>query len=227
MKQVDKILKTEVRWENSLQTAKAYLKNRVKRISPLYNWQKDSEDKLKGFLVFCLLTPGSRIENLKKILSVIRTNPRVIEDKDMLFEVIKEFKVRFPNKKFRLVKELLRKKVKIKETLTALSSLREQGIKGERQVRDTLMDEIRGFGLKTCSLFLMDISFCKNLAILDSRNLNFMEKVKLIPNGLQLNKKIYTVLEDWENDLSRMLGIDMRSLDYTIVNYKYGYKRLV
>lgn len=136
---------------------------------------------------------------------------------------MRENKIRFPDRKLKFVSEFLQKKTDLKELLKKLGVWLNEGIVGERRIRNVLISEVSGLGYKTCSLFLMVIGFCRNLAILDSRNFNFMKEMLLIPENLKpnilQNDKIYETLEDWENELSKKLNVNMPTLDDIICDY--------
>lgn len=207
--------------------AVSLLKNKIsnERRETSLKWNVASESELKNFLIFCLITPQTRIENLDKIYKGIKNRKYDFtqSNKDDIYRILNENKIRFSKNKFKRIIDFLDSDISIKDVLSKLSFLTNKGLREDRWTRSILMYEVGGLGPKTSSLFLMDVSFCKNLAILDSRNFSFMKQVGLISNDAKTSVlqdlKIYEKIEEWENELAKKLKINTWTLDGVIIYY--------
>jgi len=91
----------------------------------------------------------------------------------------------------------------------------------EENARSKLIEEISGFGLKEASHFLRNIRYSKNLAIIDSHVISFLEDIDALGN-LQiriLTPKIYLGLERSLQEICRDYGLLLSIFDMAIWNY--------
>ncbi|MFH2033050.1 MAG: hypothetical protein ABIJ40_20855 [Bacteroidota bacterium] len=85
------------------------------------------------------------------------------------------------------------------------------------EARETLSDLCLGIGLKQASLFLRNIDYADNLAILDSHVINYMGLLGMA-NGLKksLTRTLYLSYEDELRSYSRKFNTSIAQLDVSI-----------
>ncbi len=84
--------------------------------------------------------------------------------------------------------------------------------------RKQLIDNCAGIGPKQSSLFLRNINYSKNVAILDVHVLRYMYLVQLIPNKMTAvtSLKKYSTLESLLQQYAQKLNLDLAYLDIAI-----------
>jgi N-glycosylase/DNA lyase len=173
-------------------------------------WNSKNEDAIYCELIFCLLTPQS------KALSCWSAVETLI-DKDLLFKgtpekIANELEgVRFHNNKSRNIfqarKQFVKNgQIKIMETLKKFNDNKEK--------RDWLVANIKGYGYKEASHFLRNIGLGTDLAILDRHILKNLVKYGVI-DGIpkNLSKSRYFEIEEKMEVFSNEIGIPMAQLD--------------
>ncbi|WP_461834571.1 N-glycosylase/DNA lyase [Desulfothermus sp.] len=187
---------------------KNQIEKRLAEFKKIYSHGSD-EDILYE-LLFCLLTPQSRartcwmaIENLKQ--QNIIANPS--------YEIILSNLngVRFKYKKAKYIQEAIEKfskqdKIVIKKTLEEIGST--------KKIREFLVKEIKGLGLKEASHFLRNIGKGEDLAILDRhilKNLKNYNVIKDIPKTM--TKAKYLDIEGKMREFSKKISIPLDHLD--------------
>lgn len=94
----------------------------------------------------------------------------------------------------------------ISELETALKSL-----SGDR-LRDRLVANIKGLGMKEASHFLRNLGF-KDYAIIDFHIIDLLVKEGVIEKPKTLSKKKYLEIEDILQDISKKIGMSLAELD--------------
>lgn len=143
-------------------------------------WKKISRSDITKIAVLRVLSPQTRVSNLRSLefssdlddLLSNLSNSR-IED------VLRKHKIRFPKRKINAVNNV--RSIDWMNMIQGLEKFSGTSIEKEREARLIVMDRVFGMGLKTTSDFLKDIGFSKHLAVLDSRNLNFLESLTIVP----------------------------------------------
>jgi len=175
-------------------------------------WQHSEESVFKE-MVFCLMTPQSKAE------VCWRTTEEIFYDGSVYYASAAELssklqKVRFRNNKARYIVELRNRfvrnnKVEVRDFLVSLGD--------EKEIRNWLALNIKGYGLKEASHFLRNVGKGTSLAILDRhilRNLVLYNVIEDIPKSLPKNK--YEEIENKMNTFSNELGIPLSHLDFVI-----------
>jgi N-glycosylase/DNA lyase len=85
----------------------------------------------------------------------------------------------------------------------------------EREARDFVATNFAGMGYKQSSMFLRDIGFAQNLAVIDMHIIWYLVNAENIEVGT-LSKKKYLFLEDYLHSVSQRIGISMIALDRLI-----------
>jgi len=134
---------------------------------------------------------------------------------------LRRHKIRFPKRKVKAVK--LARSIDWVNLIQGLEKFSGGSLEEEREARTRVMNRTFGMGFKTASDFLKDIGFSKHLAVLDSRNLNFLKSLGLASKNLKAgklsNRRIYCELEDIENEIANQLGTTVSELDERIMTY--------
>ncbi|MCX8190183.1 MAG: N-glycosylase/DNA lyase [Candidatus Diapherotrites archaeon] len=185
------------------------------------NWQ--SEKAIFEELIFCLLTPQSKA--LKCDLCVKELLSKDPGDWNTSFvEKILKKGSRFYRQKAKnvlIARDLFYSngKYSIKRILI------ENGIEKDKlKVRDWLVKNIRGLGMKEASHFLRNIGFYDGIAIIDRHILKNMFEygiIKDIPKTI--SKKKYIVMENALRNFSERKKIPMEALDLLFWAKKTGF----
>jgi N-glycosylase/DNA lyase len=173
-------------------------------------WKKGTEEKIFTELAFCLLTPQSKaklcwqkIESLSKNRKLFRASAP---------ELARSIcPVRFHNNKARYIVEarkLFSKsgKISVRERLSALGD--------PEEMRNWLVKNIKGLGMKEASHFLRNVGLGDDLAILDRHILRNLADLGVIPGiPKTLTVKNYLDIEARMKDFSEKAGIPLAHLD--------------
>lgn len=177
--------------------------------------------KLFSELCFCLCTPQSKAVNCDRAI-------RRLEDAKILFngtagDIAKCLRglVRFHNKKAEYIvmaREAFQKGscFKIKDKINSFSETNE--------LRQWLVKNIKGLGLKEASHFLRNIGLADGLAIIDRhilKNLKRYGAIKGIPR--HISKRQYFLLEKKMSQFSKRAGIPLAELDLLFWSNQTGH----
>jgi len=172
----------------------------------------NSEECLFGELCFCILTPQSRAKICREAINKLKTDKKLFTAN--LEELLKYLKgVRFPNVK---AGRIIEAREKLPELKAMLNSKPEE-------LREWLMENIKGLGQKESAHFMRNIGY-KGLPIIDVHIQNFLRKVGKCENIESLTKKRYIELENKFLELSKELKIPAEELDIAIWLYQSGEK---
>jgi len=199
------------------------------------DWQSYSEDHLWHELVSCIL--GSRVlfetakacaihlrdSGLLDISSILKKP--VSFEKKIMIELQKPIfppyrkkggcKYRFPETKSNCIVETAID-IYEKSNISIKSILKSH--KNPHRIRDILVEKCHGIGPKQASLFLRNISFCDNLAIIDSHVSRYIGLLNLNEKGPQIikNKKDYFYNERILSSYAKLKNMSLASLDLAI-----------
>src|SRR5712691_13055749 len=122
-------------------------------------WKSASELDLKSHLIFCLLTPQTRVAVLDRIHKSGDIRTRNAFDgmtESEIARVLRGIGVRFHRAKAKRVHQFVKDPVDIRSLLSELAGL-STNLRHERWARLIMMDEVaNGLGLKVTSLYLKD-----------------------------------------------------------------------
>jgi N-glycosylase/DNA lyase len=172
------------------------------------NWEDYSEERLWFELVSCILGSRVRYETAKACATHLQNvglldvhsllkNPRNVEN-GIRKELHKSIYPPFSNGKGSRYRHPKSKSGYIVNTGIQIYKNDNSTIKDTlaecrdgSEARDVLIKKCAGIGPKQASLFLRNISFCDDLAILDSHVIRYLELLKLSEtfSGLNLKKK--------------------------------------
>ncbi|OGI12436.1 hypothetical protein A3K64_04280 [Candidatus Micrarchaeota archaeon RBG_16_36_9] len=172
---------------------------------------KDDEC-LFGELCFCICTPQSRAKNCREDINRLKADKKLFSaDKKEMMRYLKGVRF-FPTKAGRII-EAREKFPELKKMLNANS----------KELREWLMENIKGLGQKESAHFMRNIGF-KGLPIIDVHIQNFLRNTGCSSVEGNLTKKRYAELEDKFLELANKLKIPPEELDIAIWLYQSGEK---
>ncbi len=161
---------------------------------------------------FCILTPQSSAKQCWKAILLLK-------EKDFFNKEINPInylndRIRFHINKSKYLLEFKEKWPLIKEKLDE--------IKDDRELREFLVKNVKGYGYKESSHFLRNIGH-RNLAILDRHILKNLHKLNIIDEiPKTLTPKKYFEIEQKFIDFSKKINIDMDELDLLFWSQETG-----
>jgi len=189
------------------QTKKDEIQRRLSEFKKILN---ESDGRVFVELAFCLCTPQSRATTCWEIVSSLMRNDLLFKGNE---DQIRTFltAVRFGDNKARYI-------VKARRFFTEDGDLnikkRILSFNGVFRLRDWLVEEISGIGMKEASHFLRNVGLGKDIAILDRhilKNLKEYDVIDEIPKSL--TRKVYIAIEDKMKEFSNRINIPMGELD--------------
>lgn len=157
-------------------------------------WLTRNESKAFEEIIFCLLTPQTNALKADKTIKELKEKKLLWKNKKSISKILKKNGVRFHNKKAENI--VLARKKFYGKTIKKIEELYLKAEKNSIVLRDLLIKEVKGFGLKEASHFLRNIGLAFDLAILDRhilKNMKALHLIKEIPK--HLNKKEYLKIE--------------------------------
>ncbi len=177
------------------------------------------DERIFAELAFCICTPQSRATQCWKAIESLAKNNLLFTGSN---EQIKPFlnTVRFNENKSKYIVQARKtfsngQKIAIKEKLLPFGE--------PEKMRDWLVENINGFGLKEASHFLRNIGFGKTLAILDSHILKNLRKYGVIDEiPKSLAEKKYLEIEKKMKEFADKIGIPLDELDLLLWSEETG-----
>ena len=199
------------------QQKKEQIKDRLEEFRDVLS---GNDKKLFSELAFCLMTPQSKATDCWNTVETLTNN-------DLLFsgshkQMLKHMKnVRFSKTKSKRIEEI---RDKLSETGTM--KLKEKILNGKTnvQLREWLVENVKGFGYKESSHFLRNVGFGKDIAILDRHIMKHLINygvIEEIPKNL--NKKNYLEIENKFKDFAKKVEISMEELDLLFWSEETGF----
>jgi len=219
--------------ENAVMRVSDYVDNNHKE---QINWNNFSEEQLWKGLVSCILGSRVRFETasacVQHLFQIGLLNPLRIIKEPKKSERLLEKELSMPiftpfngnrGRRYRYSKSkasyIVRTALKIyKENNSNLKSLLIE-CSDEYEARNVIVDNAVGIGYKQASLFLTNIYYSENLAILDSHVIRYMILLRMVTNDLRLemsNKKTYVSLEEQLQNYATLNGKSLSTLDIAI-----------
>ncbi len=209
--------------------------NRVEELRELYQTRRNdirkrledfrqvldfSDEEVFGELSFCLLTPQSSAKicwdtvlKMKEANMLLAGNAKEIEP------YLKQ--VRFGDSKARYIVEA-RKTFTNDNRLQLKSRIR--SFYNPFELREWLVENVKGLGYKEASHFMRNIGLGEELAILDRHILRNLAELKVIPEvPLSITKKRYLEMEEKLRAFSKNIGIPMGELDLLLWSKETGW----
>jgi N-glycosylase/DNA lyase len=162
-----------------------------------------SDDQLFSELCFCILTANFDAEKSIAIQREIGDGFLNLPEGDLAGK-LKRLGHRFPNARASYIVEA--------RGVTPLSGVI-GSIEGDMELRDWLVEHVRGVGYKEASHFLRNIGR-KDLAILDFHIIDLLSREGIIKRPKSLTKRSYLEIEDLLRRVGEKLGLDLAELDH-------------
>jgi len=193
--------------KNSYNERKHIIRERLNYFRTVLN---EDDKRLFAELCFCLLTPQSKAKICDKaIQNLVKTNYLYNGSENDIKNYL--IGVRFQNNKSRYIMEARNlftenNKLNVKEKILKLGT--------PENMRNWLVENVKGMGLKESAHFLRNIGIYENLTILDRhilKNLNKYGVIDQIPNPI--TKKQYLEIEKKFLEFAKKVDIPTEELD--------------
>jgi N-glycosylase/DNA lyase len=195
------------------QLIKAYKTKRdeiQRRLSEFKEVLNESDKRVFAELAFCICTPQSKATTCWEIVSSLMKNGLLFNGDE---EQIRPFldAIRFRENKAKYIVNARRfftesGDLKIKEKIKSFDDL--------FRLREWLVENVLGIGMKEASHFLRNIGLGKDFAILDRhilKNLKEFGVINEVPK--YISKKVYVDIEGKMREFSKRINIPMDELD--------------
>ena len=188
------------------------------RVAEFKKGMDRSDEGIFAELCFCLCTPQCKAVTCWKVVSTLAENGLLyIGSED---EIAHLLCVRFRNVRARRIVDARRffsqdGRLKIRDKLKVFDDI--------FALREWLVTNIKGFGMKEASHFLRNIGLGLELAILDRhilKNLRRLGVIEKIPRSL--SKPRYEQIEKKMKSFSERIGIPMAELDLLLWSFETG-----
>lgn len=179
----------------------------------------ETDERIFAELAFCICTPQSRATQCWKAIEALTKNNLLYTGSN---DQIKPFLniVRFNENKSRYIVQARSifsdgQKFAIRERLLSLGS--------PEKMREWLVENVKGFGMKEASHFLRNIGLGESLAILDSHILKNLQKYGVIDEvPKSLTEKKYLEIEGKMKDFAEKIRIPFGELDLLLWSEETG-----
>ncbi len=186
----------------ALKTSKVKWKVDV-RIKQFVKMRQKSSNELFKELCFCILCANFTAERSLKIQNEIGDEFLKLSE-EKLAQKLRALGHRFPNTRAKYIVEARKHAGSLKTALFSCSD--------SYKLREWLVTEVKGVGLKEASHFLRNIGYM-DFAILDFHIINVLVKYKLIDKPKTLTKRKYLEIERLLKTLAENLNLNLAELD--------------
>lgn len=199
---------------------KMYSKRKVdikKRLQDFRHIQAKSDKDIFAELAFCTLTPQSKALNCWSAVLDLKETGLLYSGNQADIANVLQKKVRFHNNKAKYIVENREKFFSSNLKNKILSE------KNQLELREFLVENIKGYGYKEASHFLRNIGLGEGLAILDRhimKNLAKYGAIKSVPKSL--TKKKYFEIECCFQKFAEKISIPMAELDLLFWSQETG-----
>ena len=177
------------------------------RIREFKELGRRSGDEIFKELCFCILTANFTAAGGIRIQKEIGDGFLTMPESDLAVR-LKELGHRFPNTRARYIAEARRHKESLEDVLKSYC----EGENVVDEVREWLVENIKGIGYKEASHFLRNIGF-ENVAIIDFHIIDILANHGLIEKPKSISKGRYLEIEGVVKKLADELGITLAELD--------------
>ena len=182
---------------------KTEIKNKIdKRIQDFKNINKESNPELFNELCFCILTANYNAEKSIKIQKKIG-ECFLTDSKEEIAKKLKEYGHRFPNARA----EYILKSKKCKDELNKVLKFSDK-----EALREWIINNVNGVGLKESSHFLRNIGF-DDYAIIDFHIIDLLVKYDIITKPKTITKNKYLEIEKILGKIAKQTDLTLAELD--------------
>tara|TARA_Y100000310_G_scaffold65006_1_gene60535 strand:- start:114 stop:749 length:636 start_codon:yes stop_codon:yes gene_type:complete len=176
----------------------------TKKVAEFEELGKKKQEEVFSELCFCLMTANFDAEKCIRIQKELgRTKGFEILPEDKLAEELKKYGHRFPNKRANYISEARSCSVELHDAIMK---------KDGKQMRNWLIENVKGLGMKEASHFLRNIGY-KDVAIIDFHILDLLEKNNLAEKPKTLTKNKYLEIESSLQDIGKETNLSLAELD--------------
>jgi len=198
-------------------------KNEIsKRLKEFESIIEKPDEEIFAELAFCILTPQSKATTAWNVIQSLTRNKLLYHGSENQIRPYLNA-VRFADNKTKYLIEVRNKLMKNgKLNLKEIRQLKEDPVK----LREWLVENIKGYGMKEASHFIRNIGLSKNqLAILDVHILRTLKEFGVIDENTSTpsTKKKYLEIEAKMKDFSKELGIQLDELDIALWSKETGF----
>ncbi|MEA5099184.1 MAG: hypothetical protein VB011_01535 [Bacteroidales bacterium] len=198
-------------------------------------WRNKLECDLLSELVLCILSSNIKYEvallytiKLKDEEYIKKAINNELEVKQLYKCLLEPISInenliryRFPKSKseqlFKTIKNIYGNKRTIKEILINAET--------SSEARNSLISICVGMGYKQSSMFLRNIGFCFDLAIIDTHIIDYLKLVDVLPSEIgDISKSTYLKIESLYSKYAKSKQFDINKLDVAIWNVMKVYK---
>jgi len=172
------------------------------RINEFKNINKNSNDELFNEMCFCILTANYNAEKTIKIQNDIG-NSFCEGSKETLCNKLKEYGHRFPNARADYITCSRMYKNKLDHIINNTN---------QKPLREWVVKNIKGLGLKEASHFLRNIGF-DDYAIIDFHIVDLLVKYDIIQRPKTLTKNKYLEIEETLRKIAEKTNLTLAELD--------------
>ena len=172
------------------------------RIQEFKKIDKNSTQELFTELCFCILTANFNAEKCIEIQNEIGTDFLTLSEEE-LSNKLSEMGHRYPNCRAKYISD----SSKYNEHLTDIISSTK-----DEELREWLVENIKGFGYKESSHFLRNIGF-DNLAIIDFHIIDVLVSHNIIKKPKSLTRKKYLEIENTLRKIAKATNLSLAELD--------------
>ena len=176
-------------------------------------WENETDENLFSELAFCLLTPQSKAKMCWESICTLKEKDVLIDgDEEEVLDCL--YGVRFKYKKAKYIVEvrelfIVDGKIILRKEIEKYQS--------PFEIREWLVENVKGMGHKEASHFLRNIGKGGDLAILDRhilKNLVLIGAIEKIPDIITPKK--YLEIENIVREFSKEIGIPLDHLDIVL-----------
>lgn len=183
-----------------------------RKIKEFRKFRRASCDGLFSELCFCLLTANCSAENCIRVQKEIGGGFIKLSEKKLAAK-LKKAKYRFPNKRAEYVVCAREKKEELKKLIDSEKDC--------RIIREWLIKNIRGLGMKEASHFLRNTGF-GDVAIIDFHIIDILAAHKIIDKPENLSKKRYLEIEKRLEKIAQKTDLSLGELDLYLWHMETG-----
>ncbi|MCD6572081.1 MAG: N-glycosylase/DNA lyase [Thermoplasmata archaeon] len=179
------------------------VKNKVNtRINEFTKIGRSNVDTIFKELCFCILTANFNARRSIKIQREI-DNGFLFLSEEELADKLKKLGHRYPKSRAKYIVNAREYKNLLEKVLKSHN---------EKEIREWLVENIKGVGYKEASHFLRNIGF-KNLAIIDFHIVDLLSRYNLIVKPKSLSKRKYLEIEGLLRKIAGKVGVSLAELD--------------
>ncbi|MBI5229452.1 N-glycosylase/DNA lyase [Candidatus Micrarchaeota archaeon] len=179
----------------------------------------ESDERIFEELCFCLLTPQSKAKKCDGAVRTLSNSGFLLNGTEEQIKNTLRKCVRFHNNKARYI-------LNARKLFTEDGRLRIKKLLAEHktniELRDWLVENVKGVGMKEASHFLRNIGNGKNLAILDRHIMKNLKELGVVESTEIASMKKYLEYEKRMRAFSKRIGIPLEELDLLLWSEETG-----